>query len=130
MVFGLDSLEISYISTEKIIEKGFANHASKAYELSHFLPYSDPVQSWIPFKRGGKTIISSHFTYDNVSISVSDSEYKTEEHVESIYEIEDEVHNDPDLVPTPNPRPKWEQKVIEVAGNMTGDPSNTRRTRS
>ena len=36
-----------------------------------------------------------------------------------------EVHNDPSLniVPTPNPRPKWAQKVIEAARNMTGESS-------
>ena len=80
---------------------------------------------------GGKTIISTPFTYDNVSISVSDSEYEVEDPVESIYEIEDEVHSDPNPnpVPTPNPRPKWADKFIEVAGNMTGDPSDMRRTR-
>ena len=43
VVLGPDLVEISDISTEKLIEKGVANHASKAYEFSHFLPYSDPV---------------------------------------------------------------------------------------
>ena len=38
VVFGLDSVEISDISTGRIIAKGVANHASKAYEFSHFLP--------------------------------------------------------------------------------------------
>ena len=60
--------EISY---GNIIAKGVANHAFKAHEFSHFLQYSDPVQSQLPFERGGKTILP--FTYDNVSISVSDS---------------------------------------------------------
>ena len=47
-------------------------------------------------------------------------------------EIEDEVHSDldPNLVPTPNPRPKRAQKVIGAVGNMIGEPSNIRRTRS
>ena len=39
VVFGPDSVEISNISTRKIIAKGVANHASKEYEFSHFLPY-------------------------------------------------------------------------------------------
>ena len=39
VVFGPDSVEISDISTRKIIVKGVVNHASKAYEFSHFLPY-------------------------------------------------------------------------------------------
>ena len=45
VVFGPDSVEISDISTGKIIAKGVANHASKAYEFSHFMPYLDPVQT-------------------------------------------------------------------------------------
>ena len=49
VVFGIESMEISYISIEKLIAKVVANHASKAYELSHFLPYSDPVESQLPF---------------------------------------------------------------------------------
>ena len=40
VVFGPDSVEISDISTRNIIAKGVANHSSKAYEFSHFLPYS------------------------------------------------------------------------------------------
>ena len=71
VLFGLDSVDISNISTGKIVVKGVANHASKASEFSHFLPYLDPVQSQLPFERGGKTIISTPFTYDNVFISVS-----------------------------------------------------------
>ena len=34
VVFGPDSVEISYISTGNVIEKGVAKHSSKAYELS------------------------------------------------------------------------------------------------
>ena len=42
-VFGPDSVEMSNISTRKIIVKGVANHVSKEYEFSHFLPYADLV---------------------------------------------------------------------------------------
>ena len=56
VVFGPDSVEILNISIGNIIAKGVANHASKAYELSHFLPYSDLVHSQLPFERGGKTL--------------------------------------------------------------------------
>ena len=45
VVFDPDSVEITDISTGKLIEKGVANHASKAYEFSHFLPYSAPAKS-------------------------------------------------------------------------------------
>ena len=40
VVFGHDLVEISDISTGNIIVKGVANHASKEYEFSHFLPYA------------------------------------------------------------------------------------------
>ena len=62
VVFGTDSVDIIDISIRKIIVKGVANHASKAYELSHFLPYSAPVQPQLPFERGGKTILHTPFT--------------------------------------------------------------------
>ena len=103
-------MEISDISTRNIIVKCVANHASKAYEFSHFLQYLELVQSQLLYEIEGKTIIPKPFAYDNVSISVSDLEPKAEDPVESTYEIEDEVHNDPDPdpVPIPNPRPKWD----------------------
>ena len=106
VVFGPNLEEISDISIGNIIAKGVAIYASKAYGLSHFFPYLDPIHSQLPFKRGDKAILSTPFTYDNVSITVSDSESKLEDPVESVYEIEDEVHSDtdPNLVPTPNCR--------------------------
>ena len=45
VIFGPDSVEITYISTANIIVKGAANHASKAYEFSHFMPFSEPLHS-------------------------------------------------------------------------------------
>ena len=45
VVFSPNSVEISDISTGKIIVKGVANHSSKTHEFSHFLPYSSPTQS-------------------------------------------------------------------------------------
>ena len=45
VVFGPDSVDISDISTRYIIAKGVANHASKAYEVSHLFPYSTPTQT-------------------------------------------------------------------------------------
>ena len=73
VVFGPYSVEITYISTGKIIAKGVANHASKEYEFSHFLPYSDLVQPQPPFKRGVKNILSTPFVNDVLS-NISDSE--------------------------------------------------------
>ena len=86
------------------------------------------MQSQLLFKREGKTILPKPFAYYNASYSESEENEK----VESFYEIEDEVHSDPDLnlVPTPNPRPKWAQKATEEARNMTGEPFDIRRTRS
>ena len=74
--------------------KGVANHASKAYEFSHFLSYSNPVPSQLPFEREGKFILPKPFAYDNVSISVSDLESEAKDPFESVYEIEDEVYSD------------------------------------
>ena len=43
VIFGPNLVEITYISTGSIIAKGTANHASKAYEFSHFMAPSEPV---------------------------------------------------------------------------------------
>ena len=87
MVFVHDSVEILDISTRKLIAKGVSNHASKEYEFSHFLPYSDPVKSQLPFEREGKFILPKPFAYDNVSINVSDSKSEVENQVESILDL-------------------------------------------
>ena len=42
VVFSLDEVEITKISTGRVIAKGVANHAQKVYMFSHFLPYSNP----------------------------------------------------------------------------------------
>ena len=82
VVFGPKSIEISYISNGNMIVKGVANHASKMYESSHFIPYLDPVESQLPFQREGKTILHQTFSYDNVSINVSYSESEAWDQVE------------------------------------------------
>ena len=69
VLFDPESIEFLDISTGKLIAKGVANHASKAYEFSHFLPYSDLVQSQLQFKREGKFILPKPFAYDHVSIN-------------------------------------------------------------
>ena len=91
-----------------MIAKGVTNHASKAYDISHFLTYSDPLQDLRAVKREGKSILPKPFAYDDVSTNVYDSEFKDEDQVESdLLHIEDEVQIDldPNPVPTPNPRP-------------------------
>ena len=76
VVFGPDSVEISDISTRNIIANGVGNHASKAYEFTHFVPYSAPVQSQHPFEREGKIYLSYPFADNDMlsNISVSQDE--------------------------------------------------------
>ena len=92
VIFGPDSVEITYISTGSIIAKGTANHASKAYELSHFMPPSELVHSQQPLAREVKIIASTSFT---TSTSI---EYPSL----SFYEIEIQGDSDLDSVPTSN----------------------------
>ena len=47
-------VEITNISTGNIIEKGVANHASKEYDFSHFMPFSEPMHSQLPLEGEGK----------------------------------------------------------------------------
>ena len=42
VIFSPDEVEITDISSGKVIAKGVANHTSKVYMFSHFLPYSNP----------------------------------------------------------------------------------------
>ena len=114
VIFDLDSMEITNISTGNIIEKGAANYASKAYEFSHFMSFPEPVHSQMPLERGGKNILSTPFA---VSTSISESEVEL---VVSIYEIEIQGDSDPDPVPTPK----------REARKMTGNPSDTQKTKT
>ena len=61
VIFGLESMDITYISTGNIIAKGGVNHASKGYEFSHFMPFLEPVHSQQPLAREGKKISSTSF---------------------------------------------------------------------
>ena len=69
VIFGPDSVEIIDISIGNIIAKGFANHASKAYEFSHFMPFLELMHSQQPLAREGKNISSTSFV---VSTSIAD----------------------------------------------------------
>ena len=42
VIFSPDEVEITEISSGRVIAKGVANHAQKVYMFSHFLPYSNP----------------------------------------------------------------------------------------
>ena len=107
MIFGLDSMEITDISTGNIIAKGVANHASKAYEFSHFMPFSEPVHSQQPVTREGKIISSTSFA---ASTWIADP-------IVSIYEIE--IQGDSDLDPVPTSKLEYRK--------MTGTPSDAQK---
>ena len=110
VIFGPDSMEITDISTRNIIAKGVANHASKAYEFPHFMPFSEPVHSQQPLAREGKNISSTSFA---VSTNIADPTVL-------VYEIE--IQGDSDLDPVPPSK-------LE-ARKMTGNPSNTQKTKN
>ena len=105
VIFGLDLIEITNISTGNIIEKGAVNHASKAYEFSHFMPFSDSVYSQKPLVREGKQIPSTFFF---VSTCIAKP-------VVSVYDIE--IQGDSDLVPIPTSK--------QEARKIIGNPSDT-----
>ena len=97
-------MEITYISTRNIIAKGVANHASKAYEFSHFMPFSEPVHS----QREGKNISYTSFA---VSISIEEPSVLVCE-----IKIQDDSYSN--SIPTPK----------KEARKMTGNPPNTYKT--
>ena len=100
VIFCSDSVDITNISTGNIIAKGVENHASKVYEFSHFMPFSEPVHS----QREGKNI-----SYPSLAVSTSIAEP-----VVSIHEINIHSDSDSDLVPTSK----------QKARKMTGNPSD------
>ena len=73
-----------------MIAKGATNHASKAYEFSHFMPPSKPVHSQQPLAREGKIISSTSFA---TSTSIADPSL-------SVYEIDIQGDSDLDSAPT------------------------------
>ena len=88
VIFGPDLAKIIDISTGNIIEKGVANHASKAYEFSLFMPPSETVHSQQPLIREGKNIPSTYFAVSTCIIELA----------VSIYEID--IQGDSNQIPT------------------------------
>ena len=74
-----------------VIAKGATNHASKAYEFSHFMTFLELVHSQQPLAGEGKNISSTYFT---VYTSIVDP-------IVSVYEIDIQGDSAPNLVPTP-----------------------------
>ena len=90
-----------------IIAKGVASHASKAYEFSHFMPFSELVYSQHPLAREGKNISSTSFA---VSTSIANP-------VVLFYEIDIQGESDLDPITT---------SKLE-ARKMTRNPSDTQK---
>ena len=77
VLFEPDSVEITNILTREIIVKGIANRASKEYYFSHFMPFSVPIASHLPFEVDEGINIPSlpiAVSVSNPDISYSDSE--------------------------------------------------------
>ena len=132
VVFGPDSVEISHISTGKIIVKGVAIHAYKEYAFSHFIPYLDPVQRQLPFKTNKCIkipLLPFAYTYLLSNISDSDSEEEDDQHD---FDIEFTSQRDLYLDPasTSSQQPKWAQWLIKVVGDVDGDPDDKRRKKT
>ena len=124
VVFGPDSVEITDILTEKIIAKGVAIHASKAYAFSHFMPYSNPVQTQLPFE-ADKCIKTPLHKFANTYLlsNISDS-YLEEEEYQHDFDIyfTPQRYLDLDLASTTSQQPKWAQQLIKVVGDGVGNP--------
>ena len=69
VIFYPDEVEITDISSGKFIAKGVANHTSKLYMFSHFLPYSNPFALLIHANEARKLWheIFGHLNYEYLS---------------------------------------------------------------
>ena len=68
-IFSPNEVEITKISSGKVIAKGVANHTSKVYMFSHFLPYSNPSALLIHANEASKLWheIFGHLNYKYLS---------------------------------------------------------------
>ena len=85
-----------------------------------------------PVKDEAKNVLPKPFAHVDVSSDDSDSKIEDEELVESDLNVENEDQTDPypNIAHSLNPRSKWAKKFIKYIGNIVGDPSDQRRTRS
>ena len=69
VIFSPDEVEITEISTGRVIAKGVANRAQKVYMFSHFLPYSNPFALLIHANESSKLWheIFGHLNYKYLS---------------------------------------------------------------
>ena len=72
VIFSPNDVEIIEISNGKVIAKGVANHTSKVYMFSHFLPYSNPSTLLIHANEASKIWheIFGHLNYKYLLILV------------------------------------------------------------
>ena len=68
-IFSPNEVYITRISSGKVIAKGVANHTSKVYMFSHFLPYSNPSALLIHANEASKIWheIFGHLNYKYLS---------------------------------------------------------------
>ena len=86
----------------------------------------DPLQSEVE-----ECINTLSFPFDDDVLSnVPDSDDEEQDHHDLDVDLEPQENLDPDPAPIPNQRPKWAQKLMEVAGNVARNPDDRRRTRS
>jgi hypothetical protein len=69
-----------------------------------------------------------HAHADSYSAEISHSEDLDDPDTYSVQSDVDSVH--PDANAEPEKRPTWAQTTLQDAGDLVGDPANTRRTRS
>ena len=69
VIFSPDEVDITEISSGKVISKGVVNHAQKVYMFSHFLPYSNPSDLLIHANEASKLWheIFGHLNYKYLS---------------------------------------------------------------
>ena len=69
VTFSPNEVEITKISSGRVIAKGVANHTLKVYIFSHFLPYSNPFALLIHANEASKLWheIFGHLNYKYLS---------------------------------------------------------------
>lgn len=115
VIFGPDTVEITEISTGKVIANGIANHASKAYEFSHFMPFSPTIPS--------------DSDEDHSDFSSSDSYSSEEEDQDFDVEIIVQEDSEPTPILSPDSREICSHTVLATTKNTVDDLFAYRTTR-
>ena len=85
-----------------------------------------------PATHEGISISPTIFDDDDDVLQVSDSDEEYHIQHDLIIETESQDILDPYPLPIPNqkPKPRWDQKLLDVVGSGVGVPEDRRRTRS